>query len=515
MGITLITATLIPTGISASDNRLVLVENTSGTNAADLHVTFAGANGNINIDAATVEVLSDDIPECAQPIVPSNGQATSTAVIEWPDACINAISPTSGERVMFSASTTNGPLAFSGGFWTNSTGDNIRNVVGNSSPNTPAMPSGPTAGFKGVYYTYSTQACDPENEKVMYTFFWGHNDTLGKPAKTESNLVPSCHRESTNHLFPSSGNFEVRAMALEGLLSPKTVSVSSMASPLVSVAIDTPSCGSLRTDKNSYVGTETIEISFTNNCGKSIFLPSTEPWSAWLVISASDDTCALGFKHDLFQFAPFGFRALTEVPDNSMIKWMWDQKLANGQQIERGCYQIQIEQIFDENLSVIGGYFTQTFFTQGMLLTGETHSKLVARGTDGVILPLSTGDVIIEYLSGADAPSNAVVTTSTSGPSLPGGFEVSGSGVFYNVADTAGGIARLCASGMPGDQIFKDIDGDGKFEANENVTGNQFSDPFPQGFICTIFFQGGIKDPFFVVASPPVGGEDVVIILEE
>jgi hypothetical protein len=148
------------------------------------------------------------------------------------------------------------------------------------------------------------------------------------------------------------------------------------------------------------------------------------------------------------------------------------------------------------------GDYRADFFTEGTLLAGETSSSIASQGQESMILSLATGPAIIEYEDGADDQTSGVVTATASGPALPSGFMVGGAGVFYNVADAAGGIARLCAPGSPPDRIFKDINGDNDFaDLGEDVTGDPVADPFPAGFVCTIFFPAGLGDPLFVVAT--------------
>jgi hypothetical protein len=40
----------------------------------------------------------------------------------------------------------------------------------NSAPNTPSTPSGPTSGYRNVWYTYSTSTTDPDGDNVRYQF---------------------------------------------------------------------------------------------------------------------------------------------------------------------------------------------------------------------------------------------------------------------------------------------------------------------------------------------------------
>ncbi len=104
-----------PAKVFGEDVKIVAVTNTTGLAAADLHVTFTGTGGNISVVPESVTAGA-----CPIPTVPSNGMVTNTAVIDWGAACVPA-----GGAVVFVASTTNGPLAFASGFWTDVAGNDI------------------------------------------------------------------------------------------------------------------------------------------------------------------------------------------------------------------------------------------------------------------------------------------------------------------------------------------------------------------------------------------------------
>ena len=46
-------------------------------------------------------------------------------------------------------------------------------VAADEPPQTPSRPSGPTSGYPGSYYTYSSVAIDPEDDNIRYQFDWG------------------------------------------------------------------------------------------------------------------------------------------------------------------------------------------------------------------------------------------------------------------------------------------------------------------------------------------------------
>ncbi|HON36959.1 MAG TPA: hypothetical protein PLY52_11730, partial [Methanothrix sp.] len=41
------------------------------------------------------------------------------------------------------------------------------------SPTTPSAPSGPTTGYSGVFYSFTTKASNPSGGQIRYTFDWG------------------------------------------------------------------------------------------------------------------------------------------------------------------------------------------------------------------------------------------------------------------------------------------------------------------------------------------------------
>ena len=75
-------------------------------------------------------------------------------------------------------------------------------VMGNTPPNKPAKPSGPTSGSVGVKYKYSTSTSDPENDELEYLFFWGDN--------TDSGWVSTKYAE---HTWVIAGDFGVKVKA--------------------------------------------------------------------------------------------------------------------------------------------------------------------------------------------------------------------------------------------------------------------------------------------------------------
>lgn len=76
-------------------------------------------------------------------------------------------------------------------------------------PDTPAAPSGPGSGSRGMSYSYSTSATDPDGDAVKYTFDWGDETT------SETALVSSGTSASASHSWSDAGNYRITAMATD------------------------------------------------------------------------------------------------------------------------------------------------------------------------------------------------------------------------------------------------------------------------------------------------------------
>jgi len=79
----------------------------------------------------------------------------------------------------------------------------------NHPPDTPNKPLGPTSGYTGWSYTYSTSATDNDGDKVQYRFDWGD----GTPVSDWTILVPSGDIAGKSHTWTTEGVYEVTAQA--------------------------------------------------------------------------------------------------------------------------------------------------------------------------------------------------------------------------------------------------------------------------------------------------------------
>lgn len=81
----------------------------------------------------------------------------------------------------------------------------------NSPPNTPATPSGPTSGYAGISYTYTTSTTDPDGDSVRYQFDWGDDST------TTTGWYAPGTQASASHSWSSPGIYNVKVRAQDSL----------------------------------------------------------------------------------------------------------------------------------------------------------------------------------------------------------------------------------------------------------------------------------------------------------
>jgi len=79
----------------------------------------------------------------------------------------------------------------------------------NNPPSVPVTPSGPTTGYSGTSYSFSTSTTDPDGDQVKYTFDWG-DGTL-----STTNLQASGSTGSLSHTWSGQGEFHVWARATD------------------------------------------------------------------------------------------------------------------------------------------------------------------------------------------------------------------------------------------------------------------------------------------------------------
>jgi len=79
---------------------------------------------------------------------------------------------------------------------------------GNSPPNTPGSPTGPSSGAVDESLSFSTHTTDPDNDDIAYLFDWGDENL-----SSWSSYTPSGNSVSQNHSYSSTGTFEIRVKA--------------------------------------------------------------------------------------------------------------------------------------------------------------------------------------------------------------------------------------------------------------------------------------------------------------
>lgn len=83
----------------------------------------------------------------------------------------------------------------------------FRLVTANRPPNTPSTPSGPTYGFVGTSYTYSTSTTDPDGDNVYYLFDRGDSSTTTVGPYASGSTI------SASHTWCSTGTYYVKVKA--------------------------------------------------------------------------------------------------------------------------------------------------------------------------------------------------------------------------------------------------------------------------------------------------------------
>ena len=106
---------------------------------------------------------------------------------------------------------------------TDNVGNNVTDTVNvkvneetNARPNQPGEPSGVTNGKKGVEYSYSTSATDPDGDQLSYQWDWGDDTTSEWLGPYNSGLTVSA-----SHTWEERGSYaiKVRAKDPDGLIS--------------------------------------------------------------------------------------------------------------------------------------------------------------------------------------------------------------------------------------------------------------------------------------------------------
>ena len=81
-------------------------------------------------------------------------------------------------------------------------------IYGNLPPAIPGQPSGPTTGYKGLTYTYSTNTTDPDGDNIYYWFNWGDGTNSGWVGPYASGST--C---SASHSWSNYGTYNIKVKA--------------------------------------------------------------------------------------------------------------------------------------------------------------------------------------------------------------------------------------------------------------------------------------------------------------
>jgi len=96
----------------------------------------------------------------------------------------------------------------------------------NNPPSVPTAPSGPSIGYVGDSYNFSTSSTDPEGDQIKYTFDWGDGTQF-----STTGLQPSGSEGILSHTWSKKGEYHVRAKATDskgassGWSSPFTITI--------------------------------------------------------------------------------------------------------------------------------------------------------------------------------------------------------------------------------------------------------------------------------------------------
>ena len=131
----------------------------------------------------------------------------------------------------------------------------------NRPPNTPSVPSGPTSGYTGKSYPFSTSTTDPDGDSVTYKFDWGDGSPSSWGPGTQS------------HTWSSTGNFCVKVQAKDshgkpsGMSGCHYITISKMCHTL-SVSTSPSGGGSVskNPNKSCYNG-DSVTLTATPNSG--------------------------------------------------------------------------------------------------------------------------------------------------------------------------------------------------------------------------------------------------------
>jgi YVTN family beta-propeller protein len=174
----------------------------------------------------------------------------------------------------------------------------------NNPPDVPSMPSGPSIGYVGFEYSFTTSTNDPNGDSISYQFDWGSGDT-----SYWSNFVRSGTPVIMDKAWLEPGTYDIktRARDINGLLSgwsiPHSIEIDT---------IDFPS----RTVAMIPVGTYPLDIAVLPN-GDYLYVTDLVLSNVWVIQTSNHtlvDTIAVGA-------GPWGIAALPNSEFVYVANW--------------------------------------------------------------------------------------------------------------------------------------------------------------------------------------------------
>ncbi len=84
----------------------------------------------------------------------------------------------------------------------------LTNCGGNSAPQTPSSPQGPTTGEPNIAQVFRASTTDPDGDNISYQFDWGDGN-----ASPWSDFIPSGDTASVSRIYSAEGTYQVRVQA--------------------------------------------------------------------------------------------------------------------------------------------------------------------------------------------------------------------------------------------------------------------------------------------------------------
>ncbi len=103
----------------------------------------------------------------------------------------------------------------------------LAELVGNSPPETPDTPIGPTEGDTNIDYTFSTQTVDPNFDQIYYQWSWGNEIGEWIGPYTSGETVTITHRWTSNGTYDIKVKAKDSSEAISDWSEPLTITIHS------------------------------------------------------------------------------------------------------------------------------------------------------------------------------------------------------------------------------------------------------------------------------------------------